>query len=120
METKRGRKRKNEMYFGPEEEEAVVKFLESRVIEVVDFKKNQPVTIKHNLGENISIDVSYKIPNEKAYGSDPKFIEIDVDVKTDKHTKKTVEVESPIDVSGATVIIIDTITRDIIFNKIIH
>jgi hypothetical protein len=29
MATKRGRKRKNEMYFGPEEEEAVVKFLES-------------------------------------------------------------------------------------------
>jgi hypothetical protein len=29
MATKRGRKRTNEMYFGPEEEEAVVKFLES-------------------------------------------------------------------------------------------
>lgn len=29
MVTKRGRKRTNEMYFGPEEEEAVVKFLES-------------------------------------------------------------------------------------------
>lgn len=29
METKRGRKRTNEMYFGPDEEEAVVKFLES-------------------------------------------------------------------------------------------
>jgi len=29
MVTKRGRKRKNEMYFGPDEEEAVVKFLES-------------------------------------------------------------------------------------------
>jgi hypothetical protein len=29
MITKRGRKRKNDMYFGPEEEEAVVKFLES-------------------------------------------------------------------------------------------
>jgi hypothetical protein len=29
METKRGRKRKNEMYFGPDEEEAVIKFLES-------------------------------------------------------------------------------------------
>jgi hypothetical protein len=29
MVTKRGRKRKNDMYFGPDEEEAVVKFLES-------------------------------------------------------------------------------------------
>lgn len=29
METKRGRKRKNELYFGPDEEEAVIKFLES-------------------------------------------------------------------------------------------
>lgn len=29
MITKRGRKRKNEMYFGPEEEQAVIKFLES-------------------------------------------------------------------------------------------
>jgi len=29
MITKRGRKRKNDMYFGPDEEEAVIKFLES-------------------------------------------------------------------------------------------
>ena len=29
MTTKRGRKRKNEMYFGPSEEEAVIRFLES-------------------------------------------------------------------------------------------
>ena len=29
MVTKRGRKRKNDMYFGPEEEEAVINFLES-------------------------------------------------------------------------------------------
>jgi hypothetical protein len=29
MVSKRGRKRKNEMYFGPDEEEAVIKFLES-------------------------------------------------------------------------------------------
>lgn len=29
MTTRRGRKRKNEMYFGPEEEEAVIRFLES-------------------------------------------------------------------------------------------
>jgi len=29
MTTRRGRKRKNEMYFGPEEEEAVIKFLNS-------------------------------------------------------------------------------------------
>jgi hypothetical protein len=29
MATKRGRKRTNEMYFGPEEEEAVIRFLES-------------------------------------------------------------------------------------------
>lgn len=29
MTTKRGRKRKNEMYFGPNEEEAVIRFLES-------------------------------------------------------------------------------------------
>ena len=29
MATKRGRKRKNDMYFGPNEEEAVIKFLES-------------------------------------------------------------------------------------------
>jgi len=29
MVTKRGRKRKNDMYFGPDEEEAVIKFLES-------------------------------------------------------------------------------------------
>jgi len=32
MVNKRGRKRKNEMYFGPEEEEAVIKFLDSNDI----------------------------------------------------------------------------------------
>jgi hypothetical protein len=115
MITKRGRKRKNEMYFGPEEEEAVVKFLDSRFIEVVDFKKGKPITIKHNLGENISIDVSYRIPNENAYGSDPKFIDKDVEVKATNYTKKTVEIETEVDVNGATVIIIDTISRDFIF-----
>ena len=117
MITKRGRKRKNEMYFGPEEEEAVVRFLDSRFIEVVDFKKGQPITVKHNLGENISIDVSYTIPNENAYGSDPKFIDKDVEVKATNYTKKTVDIVSQVDVSGATVIIIDTITRDFIFKE---
>jgi len=33
MATSRGRKRKNDMYFGPEEEEAVIKFLESNDID---------------------------------------------------------------------------------------
>jgi len=33
MAKKRGRKRKNDLYFGPEQEEAVVKFLESEDIQ---------------------------------------------------------------------------------------
>lgn len=37
MIAKRGRKRKNDMYFGPEEEEAVVKFLESEC----DIERNE-------------------------------------------------------------------------------
>lgn len=117
MESKRGRKRKNEMYFGPEEEDAVRKFLEFRYVEVVDFKKNQPVTIKHKLGKIISINVSYMIPNENAYGSDSKFIELDADVIATNYTDESVDIKTDIDITGATVFVIDTINRDIIFKQ---
>lgn len=117
MLAKRGRKRKNEMYFGPEEEEAVVKFLEFREIHTIDLKKNQPITIEHKLGKNIIIDASYLIPNEKAYGTDSKFTEEDINIVSIDYKDNSVIIQSDIDVSGATVIIIDSINRDLIFDE---
>ncbi len=81
MVNKRGRKRTNEVYFGPDEEAAVIKFLEFREIKIIDFVKGKPIKIEHNLGKNISIDASYIIPNENAYGSDSKTLEIDLQIK---------------------------------------
>ena len=79
MIVKRGRKRKNDLYFGTEEEDAVVKFLESKHIAIVDTVKGVPITINHKLGEKIITSVSYKIPNIKTYGNKEKFTEIDLD-----------------------------------------
>jgi hypothetical protein len=53
MVNKRGRKRTNEMYFGPNEEEAVIKFLSSRYVETVDLIANKHITITHKLGKDV-------------------------------------------------------------------
>jgi hypothetical protein len=117
MVNKRGRKRTNEMYFGPEEEEAVVKFLKFREIKTIDLVKGKPIKIEHNLGLNISIDASYIIPNENAYGSDSKFIEIDVPLISEQNTDTSVVITSDVSVTGVTVIVVDVINRDLIFNE---
>lgn len=117
MVTKRGRKRKNDMYFGPEEEEAVIKFLEFREIYKVTLVKNQPITIHHNLGKNVIVDVSYITPNENHYGSDSKTIEVDVEVEVSKITEKSLDITSEVDIEEATVIVIDLVNRDLIFNE---
>src|ERR1035437_1409506 len=117
MITKRGRKRKNDMYFGSEEEEAVIKFLEFRDIQKVTLVRNKPITIYHKLGKNVMVDVSYQIPNPKHYGNDSKFIDIDVDILLSNIEENSVNITSNVDVAEATIIIIDVVNRDIIFNK---
>lgn len=117
MVTKRGRKRKNDMYFGPEEEEAVIKFLEFRDIQKITLIKNRPITLTHKLGKNVLVDISYQIPNDKRYGNDSKFIDIDVEVKLSNITETSIDVTSDVNVTDATVIIIDVVNRDLIFNE---
>lgn len=117
MTTKRGRKRTSELYFGPEEEAAVIKFLEFREIHTVDLIANKPLTIKHKLGKEILVDASYIIPNENAYGSDSKTIEVDIDLELSDFKDDSVTIKSDVSVSGATVIIVDTINRKLIFEE---
>lgn len=114
---KRGRKRKNEMYFGPEEEEAVVKFLEYTHRETLDLKKGKPVTINHNLGKNVSVDVLYIIPNVNGYLGEAKFIEVDVEVVTSNFTDTSLVLESTVDVTDAIIIVVDVVNKNIIFNE---
>jgi hypothetical protein len=117
MVTKRGRKRITEMYFGPKEEEAVIKFLKLRYIKTVDFVSKKPNTIKHHLGKNVVISVNYVIPNENWYGSDSKFITVDVDVTTTNYTDTSVDIISDIDIPNANIIMSDDIERNLIFNE---
>jgi hypothetical protein len=80
------------MYFGPNEEEAVVKFLESRHIETVNLTTNKKVTIHHNLGKNILVNAFYIIQNDNAYSKDNKFITIDIDVNLINLTDESVDI----------------------------
>lgn len=105
------------MYFGPDEEEAVIKFLEFREIKIIDFVKGVPITIQHSLGTNISIDASYIIPNENAYGSDSKTLEIDLPLFSEDLTDTSVVITSNVSVNDVTVIIVDIVNRDLIFNE---
>jgi hypothetical protein len=68
MVNKRGRKRTNEMYFGPNEEEAVIKFLSSRYVETVDLIANKHITITHKLGKDVVVKV---IPYQMKTGMVP-------------------------------------------------
>lgn len=117
MVTKRGRKRTNEMYFGPEEEEAVVKFLESRCIETVNFIKGKPISIKHKLGKEVVIAANYTIKNENAYANDSKFITIDIDFTITNITDEGFDITSNCDVENASVIITNEIERNLVFNE---
>ena len=117
MITKRGRKRKNEMYFGPEEEEAVINFLDCRYVEVTDFKALEPNIIFHNLGSGVTVSVNFLKENENSYGKDDKFITIDVDIITSALTNESVMVITKTDVNNANVVITDEIKRNLIFNE---
>ena len=118
MATKRGRKRKNDMYFGPDEEEAVIKFLESRYIETVNFVANKPITIKHNLGNRIIVDVSYIIKNEAAYGNDSKFLTIEITgITVSNVTEKTLDITSNVSVENANIVVTNEIERNIVFDE---
>jgi hypothetical protein len=116
MITKRGRKRKSEPYFGPEEEAAVVKFLESRYLEKLNLEKNKTITITHNLGTNVIVSVSHIVPNENAYGKDDKFFEIDLEVTTTNFTEKSVDIVYGESIDDVTIIIVNETERDYIFN----
>jgi hypothetical protein len=111
MVNKRGRKRTNEMYFGPNEEEAVIKFLSSRYVETVDLIANKHITITHKLGKDVVVSGSYTIPNENWYGTDSKFI-IDIDILTSNLTDTSLDIMSVEDIVGANVIISDDILRN--------
>ena len=116
MITKRGRKRKSEPYFGPEEEAAVVKFLESRYLEKLNLEKNKTLTITHNLGTNVIVSVSHIVPNENAYGKDDKFFEIDLEVTATNFTEKSVDIVYGESIDNITIIIVNETERDYIFN----
>lgn len=117
MVNKRGRKRKNDMYFGPDEEAAVVKFLESRFVEKTNLFKNKVLTIYHNLGLNVIVSVSHIIPNENAYGNDSKTLEIDLDVTVTNQTEVSVDIVYNEDINDVTIIIVNETERDLIFNE---
>ena len=91
--TKRIRKKKGESYFGREEEEAVVRFLKASHREKNNFVANKSNTIVHDLGSNITVKVFYIKPNENAYGSDSKFIIVDVDVIITNLTNVSVDIK---------------------------
>jgi hypothetical protein len=117
MVNKRGRKRKNEMYFGPDEETAVINFLEKRYLEVLNLSKNKSVTIYHNLGNDVIVSATHVIPNENAYGSDSKFIEVELDVKITNKTDSQLDISIDEDVNDVTIIIVNETERDLIFNE---
>lgn len=117
MVNKRGRKRKNDMYFGPNEEEAVIKFLESRHIETVNLSANKKITIHHKLGKNILVNAFYVIQNDSAYSKDSKFITIDIDVILNNLTDESVDISTDSDVNNVTVIVINELERNIVFNE---
>lgn len=119
MVTKRGRKRKNEMYFGPEEEEAVVRFLESRHIETLDLIPYKKYTINHNLGEDVIVDAFYVIPNENAYGNDSKFLTIDVSLTATSKTGESIEIITDSNAKDVTFIVINEFERNFVFNDVL-
>lgn len=119
MVTKRGRKRKNEMYFGPEEEEAVVRFLESRHIETLDLTSFKKITINHSLGEEVIVDAFYIIPNENAYGNDSKFLTIDVPITASSKTNESIDIITDSDVKDVTIIVVNEFERNFVFNDVL-
>jgi hypothetical protein len=119
MVTKRGRKRKNEMYFGPEEEEAVVRFLESRHIETIDLTSFKKTTINHSLGEEVIVDAFYIIPNENAYGNDSKFLTIDVPITASSKTNESIDIITDSNVKDVTIIVVNEFERNFVFNDVL-
>jgi hypothetical protein len=119
MVNKRGRKRKNDMYFGPEEEEAVVKFLDSRHIEILNLSSYKQTTINHKLGDSVIVDAFYVTPNKNAYGNDEKFLTIDVPLTACCNTNETIDIITDSDVNDVTVIVINEIERNFVFNEVL-
>jgi hypothetical protein len=117
MIVKPGRKRKTELYFGPEVEEAVIKFLSLRHVEVIDLDKDTPVTIKHNLGNDINIATFVMLPNPKAYGKDEKFIKYKINVSIDHKSKDSFDVVCKDSIKNVNIVATNDIERNLVFNK---
>lgn len=117
MATKRGRKRKTEMYFGPSEEEAVIKFLNCRYVQIVDLYSGKTITITHNLGKHVVVGAHYIKPNLNSYGSDDKFLYIDVEIKATNFTDKTVDIIGDFNIQNLNITVTNEIERDLIFNE---
>jgi hypothetical protein len=117
MIVKPGRKRKNELYFGPEVEEAVVKFLSLRYVEIIDLEKDKPITIKHNLGKIININTFIILPNPTAYGKDDKFIKHDVNVNINYRTNTSFNIVCKDSIQSVNVVVTNDIERNLVFNK---
>jgi len=105
------------MYFGPEEEEAVIKFLNTRHIEKINFTSNEKIILKHKLGDDIIVDAFYEVPCEFSYDKDKKLEQISVDISSKKLTSDSVEISTDSDINNVTVIIINEIERNALFNQ---
>lgn len=117
MTVKPGRKRKTELYFGPEVEEAVIKFLSLRHVEIVNLEKDTPTTIKHNLGKNINITSFIMLPNKMAYGKDEKFIKYKVNVVINNKTNDSFDVVCKDSIESVNIVVTNDIERNLVFNK---
>lgn len=117
MTVKPGRKRKTELYFGPEVEEAVIKFLSLRHVEIIDLEKNKPITIKHNLGKNLNVSTYVVLPNPKAYGKDDKFIKFDVNVDITNKTNNSFDIICEDSIQGVNIVVTNDNERNLVFNK---
>jgi hypothetical protein len=120
MTVKLGRKRKTELYFGPEVEEAVIKFLSLRHVEVLNLEKDAPITITHNLGKNINISTFIMLPNSKAFGKDDKFIKYNLSVNIKHKNNNTFDIISNDNFENVNVVTTNDIERNLVFNKYLN
>ncbi len=114
---KRGRKRKNDIYFGPDEEAAVINFLEFRYLVKLNLVKDKSVTINHNLGDNVIVTASYTKKNDSSYINDAKVIEIDLDVKIINKTENSLTISIDETIDDVTVIVVNEPERNKVFNE---
>lgn len=114
---KRGRKKKGDTYFGQEEEDAVRRFLKTSHKEKTDFIANEPNTIIHNLGSNVTINAYYIRANENLYGNDAKFSNINIELITENFTDISVDITPKININDAFIVVTDEVNQSKIYNE---